>query len=256
MTAAAPKALPQLGHLEMTVRASDGLLLKGTLTYPAQRAEYYPLAVLAHQYPATRDAYAPLVADLLAMGMATLAFDQRGHGASIQGPTGPVVIDTPASFAADAFATAFVGSAEKVGFHRIADDIVRVAAWGAAQNFIDRRLLVLVGASVGGSGVLLAAPQIPGLAAIATLGAAGAMVFGQDGPQQVRRALEQLPVPALLASSENDAFMGAQNVRDWSEGLRHVAGRIVPGSAHAMAIYFEVRSELLSFIGRALGLPR
>ena len=32
----------------------------------------YPLAVLAHQYPTTRDSYAPLIADLLAAGVATL----------------------------------------------------------------------------------------------------------------------------------------------------------------------------------------
>jgi len=32
----------------------------------------YPLAVLAHQYPTTRDSCAPLIADLLAAGVATL----------------------------------------------------------------------------------------------------------------------------------------------------------------------------------------
>jgi hypothetical protein len=31
----------------------------------------YPLAVLAHQSPTTRDSYAPLIADRLAAGVAT-----------------------------------------------------------------------------------------------------------------------------------------------------------------------------------------
>jgi hypothetical protein len=40
--------------------------LKGTLTYPGTYAgAASPVAMWAHQYPATRDSYAPLVADLL-----------------------------------------------------------------------------------------------------------------------------------------------------------------------------------------------
>jgi hypothetical protein len=40
----------------MSVPASDGLILKGVVTYPAgATGGSYPLAVLAHQYPATRD---------------------------------------------------------------------------------------------------------------------------------------------------------------------------------------------------------
>jgi len=56
-----------LAPLEMSVPAVDGLVLKGTLTYPAgrcpagQRGARFALAVLAHQYPATRDSFAPLV---------------------------------------------------------------------------------------------------------------------------------------------------------------------------------------------------
>jgi hypothetical protein len=33
-----------------------------------------------------------------------------------------------------------------------------------------------------------------------------------------------------------------------------VTARLVPGSAHAMAIYFEVRDELLRFLLNSLGL--
>ena len=51
-----------LAPLEMSVPAADGLILKGTLTYATGRpGELLPLAVLAHQYPATRDTFAPLV---------------------------------------------------------------------------------------------------------------------------------------------------------------------------------------------------
>jgi pimeloyl-ACP methyl ester carboxylesterase len=232
----------------MSVLSADGLLLKGILEYPdVLPGTGFPLAVLSHQYPATADSFGPLVEDLLDLGVACLAFDQRGHGASVTGPSGPVVIDTPVGFTAEAFGKAFVGSASKLGFHRIDDDIIRVASWGAAQNFIDTARLLLVGGSVGGSGVLLAAPRVPGLKAVITLGAAGAPAFGDDTSDRIRKGLPSVAA-AFLASSEGDAFAGAENVRTWSQGLGHVTGRLVPGTAHAMGIYYEVREDILAFV--------
>ena len=177
----------------MSVEAVDGLVLKGTLSYPGNYAGVaFPLVVLAHQYPATRDSYAPLVADLLESGVATLAFDERGHGSSIQGSRGPLLIDTPGGLDAEAFGTAFVSSIAKVGFARIDNDILRVTGWGGAQDFIDPARVALVGSSVGGSGVLLAAQKIPNLPAVATIGAAGASAFGPDTSARIRSIVEQL----------------------------------------------------------------
>lgn len=239
----------------MSVPAGDGLILKGTLTYPSNYAgAAFPLVVLAHQYPATRDSYSPLVADLRDSGIATLAFDQRGHGASIVSPRGPLVVDTPEDLSAGAFGAAFMSSAGKVGFARIDNDILRVASWGAAQNFIDPSRLGLVGASIGGSGVLLTAPNIPNLRAVATVGAAGVPAFGPDASSRIRAVVERLRTPVYLASSREDPFEGGANVHAWSRDLSHVTARIVPGSAHAMAIYFEVRDELLQFLRQSLGV--
>ncbi|MDH4131184.1 MAG: alpha/beta fold hydrolase [Gemmatimonadota bacterium] len=245
---------PPLGSLDMAVLAGDGLLLRGVLAYPELPvARNYPLAVLAHQYPATMDSYAPLIEDLLELGVAVLAFDERGHGASTAGPGGPVVIDAPVGFTGEAFGAAFMASAARVGFGRIDDDILRVASWGAAQNQIDTGRLLLVGSSVGGSGALLAAPAITGLVGVITFGAAGAPVF-PDGPARIRRATETVKAPFLLTTSEGDPFNGAQNVRDWSRGLPHVGTRIVPGAAHAMAIYYDVRDEVLAFVRKTIGV--
>jgi pimeloyl-ACP methyl ester carboxylesterase len=242
-----------LAPLEMSVPAGDGLVLKGTLSYPPGAAgQGFPLAVLAHQYPATRDSWSPLVADLLALGVATLAFDLRGHGASIISPKGPLVIDTPEGVTPEAFGTAFVASAGKVGFSRIPNDILRAVGWGVFQNYIDGSRLLLLGASVGGSGVLLAAPDIPGIRGVATLGAAGAPAIAPDGPARVRAAVERLQAPFYLGSSRDDPFDGAGNVAAWSQGLAPARTRIVPGAAHAMAIYFDLRDELLEFLRSAL----
>jgi pimeloyl-ACP methyl ester carboxylesterase len=237
----------------MTVAAGDGLLLKGILAYPDQSlGSTSPLAVLAHQYPATADSFSPLVEDLLDLGVAVLAFDQRGHGASTTGPSGPVVIDTPVGFTQQAFGAAFMSSIGKVGLQRIDEDILRVASWGAAQNFVESGRMVLVGASIGGTGVTLAAPQVPGLRALVTLGPAGERVWGPDGRDRGRRAMEQISAATLHATSEHDPFQAAQNARAWSDGLAHARSLIVPGSAHAMAIYYAVREPILSLISRSL----
>ncbi len=234
----------------MTVLAGDGLLLAGRLDYPAGAppAGGWPLAILAHQYPGTRDTWAPLRTDLLSLGIAVLAFDQRGHGDSVRGPGGMVVIDTPQDFDELAFYHAFVGSIQRVEFRRISDDILRVAAWGASQNYVDTSRLILGGASVGGTGALLAAPSVKGLRGLLTVGAAGAAAHGDDAHERIRAALAPGDWPALLTSSADDAFEGADNVRRWSVGLPHVTTRIVPGAAHAMGIYYDIREDVLAAV--------
>ena len=45
---------PALAPLHPAIPTADGLILRGTLTYPhGQVGTKYPLAVLAHQYPAS-----------------------------------------------------------------------------------------------------------------------------------------------------------------------------------------------------------
>lgn len=245
---------PALAPLHPSIPAADGLILRGTLVYPHGRVgTKYPLAVLAHQFPATRDSFAPLCADLHALGIATLAFDMRGQGESIWTTAGARVAQSPAEPGMSAFGAAFMGSAGSVGFPHIADDIVRMTAWGTAQNFIDPASVVLVGGSVGGTGVLLATPRLAdSLRGVVTLGAAGAGVHSPDAMDRIRRNCETVRVPMYLASSEQDPFDGASNIRVWSPGLSHVTTRIVPGSDHAMAIYYVVRTELLTFVRKSV----
>jgi hypothetical protein len=102
--------------------------------------------------------------------------------------------------------------------------------------------------------VLLAAAAMPKLRAVATLRAAGAPAIASDAPTRIRNTLEQVKVPCYLASSREDPFEGGANATNWSRGLSHVTARIVPGSAHAMAIDFDVRDELLRFRRQSLGV--
>ena len=126
---------------------------------------------------------------------------------------------------------------------------VRVAAWGIYQNFIDYSRLMLVGSSVGGTGVLLAAPRLAdSLKAIITFGAAGAPVHSPDAMERIRKNCETLKIPMLLTSSEKDPFSGADSIRAWTKGLKHVGSKIIGGSEHGMAIYYEVRKDVLAFV--------
>ena len=245
---------PALAPQHPAIPAADGLILRGVLTYPHGRVgTRYPLAVMAHQYPATHDSFAPFCADLHALGIATLAFDMRGQGKSIWTAGGARIAPAPAEPTMDAFGAAFMGSASAVAFSHIADDIVRVAAWGLFQNFIDPTRLLLVGASVGGTGVLLAAPRLTGaLRAVVTFGAAGAGVHSADAMERIRANCQSLPTPMLLTSSEKDPFDGANNIRTWSKGLRHVGTKIAPGAEHAMAIYYEVRRDVVAFLKKTI----
>ena len=245
---------PALSPLHFAIPAADSLILRGQLIYPhGSVGTHYPLAVMAHQYPSTHDSFAPFCADLHALGIATLAFDLRGQGKSIWTNSGARVAPSPAEPNMSAFATAFMGSASTVGFQHIADDIVRVTSWGIYQPFIDAKRVLLVGASVGGTGVLLAAPALKdAVRGIVTFCAAGAAVHASDAQERIRRNCESLPTPMLLTSSEKDPFSGAESIRGWSKGLKHVGSLIVPGAEHGMAIYYEVRREVLAFVKKTV----
>jgi dienelactone hydrolase len=248
---------PALSPLHPTIPAADGVILRGTLTYPhGNTGTRYPLAVLAHQFPSTHDSFAPLCADLHALGIATLAFDMRGQGKSIWTTSGAKVAASPAEPNMNAFAAAFMGSASSVGFPHIADDIVRMTSWGFYQDFIDPSQVMLVGASVGGTGVLLAAPKlVDSLKAIVTFAAAGAAVHSPDAMDRIRKNCETLKTPMLLTSSEKDPFSGAESIRIWSKGLKHVGSRIISGSEHGMAIYYDVRKDVLAFVKKTIAPP-
>ena len=248
---------PALAPLHPAIPAADGLILRGQLVYPhGNTGSKYPLAVMAPQYPSTMDSYAPLAADLHALGVATLAFDLRGHGKSIWTASGAKVAPTPAEPTMEAFGESFMGSASAVGFSHIADDIVRVTAWGMAQNFIDTTKVMLVGSSVGGTGVLLAAPRLPSISAILTFAAAGAPAHSADAQRRIGENCRAVKTPMLLTSSEKDPFGGADHIREWGKDLRHVDSKIVRGSDHGMAIYYDVRRDVLAFVKRTIAPPR
>jgi hypothetical protein len=72
---------------------------------------------------------------------------------------------------------------------------------------------------------------------------------------RIRKNCETLKTPMLLTSSEKDPFSGADSIRTWSKGLKHVGSRIISGSEHGMAIYYDVRKEVLAFVKKTIAPP-
>jgi hypothetical protein len=56
----------------------------------------------------------------------------------------------------------------------------------------------------------------------------------------------------LLTSSEKDPFSGADSIRIWNKGLKHVGSNIVGGAEHGMAIYYDVRRDVLAFVKKTI----
>ena len=94
--------------------------------------------------------------------------------------------------------------------------------------------------------------------AIVTFAAAGAPAHAADAQEKIRDNCKAMTIPMLLTSSEKDPFGGADNIRQWSKGLSHVSSKTVPGADHGMAIYYDVRKDVVAFIKKhiAPSIPR
>jgi len=223
------KAPPTVaGAEEVTFQAADGVTIAGSYWAPREAAE--GCVLFAHQLSSTRAEYVPVIERLV--GQAHLyAIDLRGHGASTQGPDGPV---TWKAF-------------EPADWERIEDDLLGaldvLAAHGAGRR------CVVVGASIGSSAILRLAgghPErvtgvvllSPGLAyaKLATPDAARAtrspvliVHSHEQGAEDAARALADIlranPVPVEVITAEGDAH-GMKIVSGDPGTLAHVVGFI------------------------------
>ena len=140
---------------DVSLQSADGFTLRGTLTMPEGPGKH-PVVILAHQFRSDRSGWGTLPEKLQQRGVATLALDLRGHGASTQKDGVTVAVSDD-----------FDASAKAVGFAQIPDDLVLAAAWVRKQPGINPRRVGLAGSSVGATSVLLAAPRIHPIAVLA-----------------------------------------------------------------------------------------
>ena len=127
----------------ITFPGSHGALLAARLDLPADPPKAF--AVFAHCFTCSKDVHAAsrISAGLTALGFGLLRFDFTGLGAS-------------------------GGEFSNTNFSSNVDDLVAAADWLRDRHMAPQ---LLVGHSLGGAAVLVAAPRIPEVAAIATVGA-------------------------------------------------------------------------------------
>jgi uncharacterized protein len=183
----------------------------------------------------------------VALGLAAIAFDQRGHGES-EGPMDARVISDVASMAA----------------------LLR-ERMGAPQA-----PLALRGSSMGGYVAILAAAPVAARAVVAIcpasaegLGrglAAGTLRFEADtgalhaflAAHDLEPAVESLAVPLLLLHAEGDEQVPIQHSRELAQRMRIPSSRLIaiPGGHHRSIQHdADLQAVSLRFIARALAEP-
>jgi pimeloyl-ACP methyl ester carboxylesterase len=196
----------------VTFRTSDGVRLSGNVLGRGATG-----VVLAHTTSADRCQWLPFARELAKKGYRGLVFDMRGYGASAG------VSNTDPHL-----------------------DVI-----GAAAELRRRgaKRIVLVGASMGGTGVVAAAPRIrPAVRGVAELSAPTA--FGSaDG----LAAAQKLKVPGLFVAGRDDGdFAAATRALYRAAATKDLKLHIAPTSWHGVDLVSlpAVRKLLLGFIER------
>jgi len=208
---------------EMSLTTPDGFTIKGTLTLPEGKGRH-PVVILAHQFKSDRAGWAPLTEKLQARGIATLALDLRGHGASTQKAGAAITVTDD-----------FEASSKAVGFDKIPGDLAQAAAWVRKQPGIRANRLALAGSSVGATSVLLAGPAIHPVAVLA-LSPGGA-------PAELAKAATRTHAATMVLGSAGEKY-----VVDTMAALKPVLGvhnRVFEGSEHGFA-YLKDHSDVMA----------
>lgn len=133
----------KLARMEaIEIQARDGLTLKGYLTLPKQGKKPFPMVLLVHGGPWTRDGwgYDPAAQWLADRGYACLQINFRGS-------TG--------------FGKKFVNAGNKEWGRKMQEDLSDAVAWAVQQGIADPKRIGIMGASYGGYAALAAAAFTP-----------------------------------------------------------------------------------------------
>lgn len=198
----------------------DGVRLVGHW-YPVDAPKGW--ALLLHMMPATKESYGTLAAALREQGIASLAIDFRGHGASQGGPAGY---------------EQFTDTEQQAK----REDVAAALAWLAMQGMVESKA-VLVGSSIGAN---LA------LEALAERSAIPAAVLLSPGFEY--RGIATEPLAARVASTQR-VFLAAGGAEDASStdtvrALASILGdratvRTFPNAGHGTTM-FERESTLVN----------
>ena len=207
-----PDACIQSGETPVTMRAADGASIYGVEVGTGTAG-----IVLGHQYFSDHCEFMQFARDLAALGYRALTFDFRGYGASTGGNSARLDLDVAAA-------------------------VARLRADGATR-------IKLVGASMGGTAVLVAASRItPPVDGVVSL--SGPTFFrGLNAVQAVRRS----HVPVRFAVDRLDRrFAGNATYLMKAAAAKDKAILRLSGAGHGSAILSVPagRAFVLAFLAR------
>jgi uncharacterized protein len=225
--------------------------------------------VLLHGAGSCKENHHDFARVLLGGGLASIAFDQRGHGDS-QGAMDGRAIDDIATMAALLRSRLGDPSDPALGAGDRSGGEAGDRSRGEAG---DRRPpIALRGSSMGGYFALVAAAQVGAAAVVAICPAggeglrrglaAGRFTFAADRPaldallaaHDIRAAVERLDVPVLLLHAAGDEQVPVEHSRELAALLRSPRSRLItlPGGHHRSIQHdAEMQAVSLRFIERA-----
>ncbi len=186
----------------VTLRTDDGVAIAATYVQAGKGPA--PAVVLVHMQTRNRADWESLTDRLADAGIASLAIDLRGHGASGAGPGG----------AGDLSASAL--------------DVKAALAFLRARSETIAGRLGVIGASIGANIALAAAASDPGVRAVVLL-SAGIDYRGLRGDAAMRKYGDR---PAMLVASLEDPYAtrSARELATLGGGLREL--RLTSGAGH------------------------
>lgn len=208
---------PPLAEPEtVRVPTEDGVVLVGDLRVGASPTA--PLVVLVHQLSSDRSEWNALLRELGAEpALTTFAFDLRGHGESTQRADG-----------SDVSASDF----EPADWQRLPGDVLAAVAAIQAREDVSPARVALVGSSIGGSAVIVAAADEPSVQAVVAL-SPGRAYRGIDALTPLTR-LGDRPLLAIASRGEAPSAETAQN-------MERIAPQgellLVEGDRHGVAMW-------------------
>jgi putative redox protein len=240
MIAAVPRLRTVKSVLPSETGSNDGLAYSLWLPEPASGG-----VVILHGAGSCKESHHDFARAALPLGLAAIAFDQRGHGES----TGPMD-------------------------GRVIEDVLGIAALLRSALGDQRAPIALRGSSMGGYLAIVAAEQADAAAVVAICPAgpeglrsglrSGTLQFAADVPaldafldtHDLEAAVQALDRPLLLMHAEGDEQVPVEHSRELAAHAIHPASRLiaVPGGHHRSIQHDdELQAVSLRFIVRMLG---
>jgi uncharacterized protein len=240
---AMPRSRTVTAVLPTEVAAHDGLAY--SLWMPSGDRSARCGVVILHGAGSCKESHYDFARVLVAAGFATIAFDQRGHGAS-EGPMNGRVIED-------------IGSIAALLRSRVGDPDAPLALRGSSMGAC---FALLAAGPARAQAVVAICPASP--AGLRRGVAAGRHGFEADvasldrflGDRDLHETVASLEIPVLLLHAEGDEQVPVEHSRELAERFASPASRLiaVPGGHHRSVQHDEeLQAISVKFLERVLG---